>query len=58
MTPTPDVIFVRVSTFLFARDLSEWSRPLQVKAEANPDGTYELIFRELDASRSAGEEPA
>jgi hypothetical protein len=41
----PDVIFVRVSTF-FLPELSEWSKPLQVKAERQLDGTYELIFRE------------
>jgi hypothetical protein len=43
----PEVVFVKVSTSLLPKLCAKWSAPLQVKAERLPDGTFELVFRDL-----------
>jgi hypothetical protein len=40
----PATIYVKVSTHLLG-ELGEWSDPVRVKAEQQPDDTYELIFK-------------
>jgi hypothetical protein len=46
----PLTIYVKVSTHLLA-ELQEWSKPLQVRVELQPDDTYEMVFREWDPTR-------
>ncbi len=45
----PRTIYVKVSTELLAES-AEWSEPLRVRIERQPDDTYEMTFKREEAS--------
>lgn len=52
----PRTIFVKVSTELLS-SMNEWSEPVQVRIERQPDDTYEMVFRKVESPDGSPSSP-